>query len=77
MQINDNLSVPPHAPVPTAELPGHVFPVVGVGASAGGLEAIVAFLGEFPAKPGLSVVVVQHLDPKHRSQLAEILQRSS
>jgi two-component system CheB/CheR fusion protein len=51
--------------------------VVGVGASAGGLEAVTKVLGILPADAGLAVVVVQHLDPGHRSALAELLARTT
>jgi chemotaxis response regulator CheB len=48
---------------------------VAVGASAGGLEAFLEFLRQLPDAPGLAVVFVQHLDPRHASSLAEILAR--
>ncbi len=51
--------------------------VVGIGASAGGLRALQTFFGALPAETGLAYVVVQHLDPSHESELAEILQRST
>src|SRR5271170_7596038 len=47
--------------------------VVGIGASAGGLEALKPLLARLPADTGLAFVFVQHLDPKHRSDLTEIL----
>ena len=47
--------------------------VVGVGASAGGLEAISALLNALPSNAPVGLVVLQHLDPKHTSNLAEIL----
>ena len=50
------------------------FPVVGIGASAGGLGALTQLLGALPPRPGLAVVVIEHLDPKHQSQLSELLQ---
>ena len=50
------------------------FPVVGVGASAGGLAALTQLLGALPPRPGLALVVIQHLDPKHQSRLNELLQ---
>jgi two-component system CheB/CheR fusion protein len=50
-------------------------PVVGVGASAGGLEAIKALLSHLPGKTGMAYVVVQHLDPNHASLLPELLAR--
>jgi two-component system CheB/CheR fusion protein len=51
------------------------FPVVGVGASAGGLEACTALLSELPAGIGIAIVVVQHLDPSRKSMLRELLSR--
>jgi two-component system CheB/CheR fusion protein len=51
------------------------FPIVGVGASAGGLEAITSLLERIPADPGLAFVVVVHLDPHHKSELPAILSR--
>ena len=52
-------------------------PVVGIGASAGGLEALKAFFGAMPPKTGLSFVVVVHLDPTHESLMPELLARST
>jgi two-component system CheB/CheR fusion protein len=49
------------------------FPVVGVGASAGGVEAISALVGAIPAKTRAAVILLQHLDRDHRSPLAELL----
>src|SRR5438067_11806853 len=49
------------------------FPVVGVGASAGGLEAFVELLQHLPPDPGAAFLFVQHLEPTRKSQLAEIL----
>src|ERR1700760_2411839 len=51
------------------------FPVVGIGASAGGLEAVRTFLKALPAKSGMAFVFIQHLSPKHESNLPEILQK--
>ncbi|AMR29918.1 hypothetical protein A0256_00060 [Mucilaginibacter sp. PAMC 26640] len=53
------------------------FPVVGIGASAGGLEAIKLFLQALPEKTGMAYVFVQHLSPTHISILPEILERIS
>jgi two-component system, chemotaxis family, CheB/CheR fusion protein len=49
------------------------FPVVGIGASAGGLEALTRLIGALPAEPGLALVIILHLDPHHESQLVKIL----
>jgi two-component system CheB/CheR fusion protein len=51
------------------------YPIVGIGASAGGLEAFEQFFGAMPADSGIAVVLVPHLDPSHTSILSEILQR--
>ena len=51
------------------------FVVVGVGASAGGLEALSDLLANLPEKTGMAVVVVQHLDPQHESKLSSLLSR--
>jgi two-component system, chemotaxis family, CheB/CheR fusion protein len=49
------------------------FPIVGIGASAGGLEAVEQFLSSLPTDTGMAFVLVSHLDPHHRSVLAELL----
>ena len=53
------------------------FPVVGIGASAGGLEAMKKLLESLPADTGMALVLVQHLEPKHQSLLAKLLARST
>ena len=53
------------------------FPVIGIGASAGGLEAFSEFLRHLPEKSGMAFVLVQHLDPTHISVLQEILSRTT
>lgn len=54
-----------------------VIPVVGIGASAGGLNALEALLPAIRSDSGLAFVIVQHLDPDHESALAPLLQRLS
>jgi len=51
--------------------------IVGLGASAGGLEALEQFLANVPVGSGLAYVVVQHLDPTHKAMLVELLQRAT
>jgi two-component system, chemotaxis family, CheB/CheR fusion protein len=51
------------------------FPIVGIGASAGGLEALEQFLGSVPEISGMAYVVIQHLDPTQKGMLPELLQR--
>jgi two-component system CheB/CheR fusion protein len=51
------------------------FPVVGIGASAGGLETFIELIGFLPSDSGMAFILVQHLDPKHPSLLTEILTR--
>jgi two-component system CheB/CheR fusion protein len=53
------------------------FPVVGIGASAGGMEAISEFIKAIPKKSGMAYVFVQHLSPNHESVLPEILRKIS
>jgi two-component system CheB/CheR fusion protein len=56
---------------------GNAFPVVGIGASAGGLEAFSRLLAHLPDTTRMAFVFVQHLDPTHTSALEEILSRST
>lgn len=51
------------------------FPVVGIGASAGGLAAFKKLVEAIPEDSGMAYVIVQHLDPNHESVLAELLQK--
>jgi two-component system CheB/CheR fusion protein len=51
------------------------FPIVGIGASAGGLEALEQFLRQVPPGCGIAFVIVQHLDPTHKGIMPELLQR--
>ena len=55
--------------------PATAFPIVGIGASAGGLEALEKFLARVPPGSGLAFVVIQHLDPTVEDLLPELLQR--
>ena len=50
-----------------------VFPVVAIGASAGGLEAFRTLLAALPAKSGMAFILVQHLNPTHKSMMVELL----
>ena len=56
------------APVHTTE-----FPIVGIGASAGGLDACRKFLAALPANCGMAFILIQHLDPTHESMMADLL----
>jgi two-component system, chemotaxis family, CheB/CheR fusion protein len=53
------------------------FPVVGIGASAGGLETFTQLLRHLPVDTGMAFILVQHLDPSHPSMLTEILARET
>ena len=67
---------PKTAPAPV----GHAltgFSIVGLGASAGGLEALDQFLQHVPEQSGLAFVIVQHLDPTHKGLMSELLQRAT
>lgn len=54
---------------------GNKFPIVGLGASAGGLEALEQFFENVPANCGMAFVVIQHLDPHRKGIMPELLQR--
>jgi len=53
------------------------FPIVAIGASAGGLEAFSKLLRALPPEPGLALVFIPHLDPTHESALVELLSRTT
>ncbi len=67
----------PRSPPPELRSTGNACPVVGVGASAGGLEAFTQLLGELPSDTGMAFVLIQHLDPKHPSLLSEALAKAT
>ncbi|MFC5862152.1 chemotaxis protein CheB [Acidicapsa dinghuensis] len=55
----------------------NLFPVVAVGASAGGLEAYKEFFHALPSDTGMAFVLIQHLDPSHESMLTEIIAKAT
>lgn len=63
-------------PLPPPPRPACALRVVGLGASAGGLEALEQFLGRVAPGSGCAYLVVQHLDPTHDTRLHELLQRA-
>jgi len=62
---------------PPSEPHGPAFPIVGIGASAGGLAAFEAFFSGMPSgiDPGMAFVLVQHLAPDHKSVLTDLIRR--
>ena len=73
-------AIPSKTPSPAADdarSAGRPFPIVGIGASAGGLEALQLFLQNVPEGSGMAFVIVQHLDPTHKGIMAELLQRDT
>ena len=59
----------------TAAAAAHVdFPVVGIGASAGGLKGLLQFFERMPPESGMAFVIILHLSPKHESNLDKLLQ---
>lgn len=56
---------------------GSTFPVVAIGASAGGLEAMMELLTYLPSDTGMAFIYVQHLSPDHKSMLTEILSKKT
>jgi len=65
------------APRKTVKADDRAFPIVGVGASAGGLEAVTHLLRHLPADARLALVLVQHLDPAQPSALVSLLSRAT
>jgi two-component system CheB/CheR fusion protein len=63
------------AVVPANKIQNGHFPVVGVGASAGGLAAFEAFFSSMPVDPGMAFVLVQHLAPNYASILSDLIRR--
>jgi two-component system CheB/CheR fusion protein len=57
--------------------PFHPFPLVGIGASAGGLQALQHFFTHMPADSGMAFVVIMHLSPTHESHVASLLQHTT
>ena len=51
------------------------FPIVGIGASAGGLETLEQFFAKMPQNTGMAFIIIQHLDPNHIGMMPELLQR--
>ena len=62
---------------PKTDPPEASFPIIGIGASAGGLEALQLFLENVPEKSGMAFVVVQHLDPTRKGFLVDLLNRAT
>jgi two-component system CheB/CheR fusion protein len=61
--------------VPSSGGKPNAFPIVGLGASAGGLEAFTRFFEALPEAPGMAFVLIQHLDPRHESMMPDLLGR--
>ena len=68
-------SANPHKQKPSSQENSKLFPIVGIGASAGGLKAFEQFFANMPADSGVAFVLVPHLDPGHVSMLPELLKR--
>jgi two-component system CheB/CheR fusion protein len=77
---------PPEKPASKTPAPSHMaagkppqpdFPIVGIGTSAGGIDALKLFFPEVKLDCGMAFVVVQHLDPDHRSILSDLLARET
>lgn len=65
------------ASTPSAQANNKTFPIVGIGASAGGLEAFSAFLKALRVDTGMAFVLVQHMDPTHESLLNQLLAKQT
>src|ERR1700758_5249645 len=60
-----------------ASVTGAGFPIVAIGASAGGLEAFSRLLRALPSEPGMALIFIPHLDPTHESAMVELLARTT
>src|SRR5258706_4822040 len=58
---------------PSAPAGPETFPIVGIGASAGGLDACRKLVAALPDGSGIAFILVQHLDPTHESMMVELL----
>ena len=65
--------IEPKSPKP----PVQAFPIVGVGTSAGGLKALEGFFSKIPADSNATYVIIQHMDPSHKSMLPSLLSRAT
>lgn len=85
-RASDSSEAPSTSPIPSnqsshpqlsEDQKANQFPIVGVGASAGGLEAFRQLLENLPVDTGMAFVLVQHLDPEHESALTHLLSRAT
>lgn len=75
-RMHDPANSPSTPPTESGVLPSTItFPVVGIGASAGGLPALLRFFENMPQHTGMAFVVILHLSPKHKSSADHVLQR--
>lgn len=78
MNETDNANRPSAPPTESDVVPSRIdFPVVGLGASAGGLQALLRFFEHMPQHSGMAFVVILHLSPKHPSSADQVLQRAT
>jgi len=68
-KVDNNMDTPGTTP--------STFPIAGLGASAGGLEALEVFLRNVPPLSGIAFVIIQHQDPNHKGIIVELLQRAT
>jgi two-component system CheB/CheR fusion protein len=77
LKKHDNLATSDSLDIKSSDSKLSKFPIVCLGASAGGLEALEQFLTNMPQNSGMAFVVIQHLDPTQKGMLPELLQRST
>src|SRR5688572_26951362 len=73
----DSVNQNPDMKVGPVSLTTTPFPVIGLGASAGGLQPLKDFFTHMPADSGMAFVVILHLSPKHESHAATLLQATT
>jgi two-component system CheB/CheR fusion protein len=76
--MHDTDNMPASLPSESGAVPSTLlFPVVGIGASAGGLPALLRFFENMPRQTGMAFVVILHLSPNHKSSADQVLQRAT
>ena len=75
--MKQSIGSPPSSPNTAVTEGQAAFPIVAIGASAGGLQAAKTFIGALPIDTGMAFILVQHLDPTHVSMMVDLLAQHS
>ncbi len=75
IEVSVSAPTPKDAQAAVFKMPAGDFPIVGIGASAGGLEAFEQFFKHMPSNAGIAFVLIPHLDPSHASMMTDLIRR--